>query len=107
MINFGLIFSYILIFAAVVGTTAVPLALAIMARDFDGLKRMGISLAVMLVLFAICYAFSGNEVTEAYTKVDNSITVDATVSKTVGGGFDNDVRLYIHCLGRHSLYRSI
>ena len=79
LINFGLYLTYFLIGLAVVSVVILP-----MIKALDNTKTLvgtGIGLGVLLVLFGISYAISGNEVLSTYTAQN----VGPGISKFVGG----------------------
>lgn len=81
MIDFGLYLSYGLVALAAIGAFLVPLVLTIMNGNLKGLMKIGIGLIVILVVFGISYAISGDEVTPRYELFD----IDAGASKQIGG----------------------
>lgn len=70
---------YGLVILAAAGSILLPLINSI--GNPKSLIGTGIGIAVLVVVFGISYAVSGNEVTEVYKEFD----VDASGSKTIGG----------------------
>ena len=79
VINFGLYLTYFLIGLAVVAVVILPLVKAM--DDPKTLVGTAIGLGVLLVLFFISYAISGDEVLTTYTAQN----VGPGISKFVGG----------------------
>lgn len=79
-IDWMLWFSYILTVVAVIGAVVGPVATSIMS-DPKSLVKSAIGLAGILVLFLICYAIAGNEVTDLYKRFN----ITEGGSKSIGG----------------------
>jgi len=79
LVNFGLVFSYILVIVAALGAIVLPLINA-MSNPKDLYKGLA-GVAMIGVLFLISWAIAGGEVTAHYTRYG----VDAGSSKIVGG----------------------
>ena len=80
-VNIGLIIGYILMAVAVIGVIVLPLLTSIMGGDFKSLLKMGAGVGVIIIVFLICWAVSGNEATEHYAKYG----VGEASSKVIGG----------------------
>jgi len=78
-IDIALIGSYILVGVAMIAAIVLPLINSL--SDLSTLTKSGIGILILLVIFGIGYAISGDEVTAVYTKYE----VDAGLSKLVGG----------------------
>ena len=78
-IDIALIGSYILVGVALIAAIILPLINAL--DDLSSLAMSGVGILILLVIFGIAYAISGDEVTAVYTKYN----VDAGLSKFVGG----------------------
>ena len=79
LVNFGLVFSYILVIVAGLGAIVLPLINA-MSNPKNLYKGLA-GVAIIGVVFLISWAIAGNEVTASYTRYG----VDASSSKIVGG----------------------
>jgi len=86
MIDTGLYLSYLLVIVAVVGAAIAPVVLAVLNGDTKSLMKAGALTVGLLVLFGVCWGISGDEVTPIYENATSMITIDAGVSKSVGGG---------------------
>ncbi|MEQ8811012.1 hypothetical protein [Imperialibacter roseus] len=78
-IDIALIGSYILVGIALLAAIILPLINAL--DDLSSLAMSAVGILILLVIFGLGYAISGDEVTAVYTKYD----VDAGLSKLVGG----------------------
>lgn len=78
-IDIGLYLSYALTVIAIVAAIVLPLVKSL--DDPKSLVKTLISFGVLLVIFLVCYALSGNEVTKLYEKFG----VGETGSKIIGG----------------------
>lgn len=72
--------SYLLVIVAAAGAVIMPLVNAL-RNDPSSLMKSGITLVVLLVLYFLSYAISGNEVTKIYEEFG----VSASGSKYIGG----------------------
>ena len=77
--DYGLWISYILIIVAIAAAVGMPLWNSL--SDPSTLKGAGIGIGVLVVLYFVSYAMSGDEVTAKYTQFG----VDAGTSKAIGG----------------------
>jgi len=77
--DYGLWISYILIIVA--GLAAVGMPIVNSLSDPSTLKGTAIGIGVLVVLYFVSYAMSGDEVTAKYTQFG----VDAGASKAIGG----------------------
>jgi uncharacterized membrane protein YeiB len=80
MIGWGLTFVYILFGAALIAAVVLPFISAL--KNPKVLTKIGISVGVLLVIFLVSYAISGNEV----TRIAASKGQDAFDSKMIGAG---------------------
>jgi len=78
MIDAGLYFSYVLFFVAVGAAIIFPLLYVI--QDPKAVIKSLVGVVGLVVLFIVCYALSGNEVTAKYA----SLGVGAGSSKLIG-----------------------
>ncbi len=78
-IDIALIGSYILVGIALIAAIVLPLINAL--DDLSSLAMSAVGILILLVIFGLGYAISGDEVTAVYTKYN----VDAGLSKLVGG----------------------
>ncbi|CAD5278303.1 MAG: hypothetical protein ACMVP2_02240 [Imperialibacter sp.] len=78
-IDIALIGSYILVGIALLAAIILPLINAL--DDLSSLAMSAVGILILLVIFGLGYAISGDEVTAVYTKYN----VDAGLSKLVGG----------------------
>ncbi len=81
MIDFGLYLAYGLVVLATIGAFLVPLVLTFVNGNLKGLMKGAVGLVVILVVFGVSYAISGDEVTRRYELFD----IDAAASKKIGG----------------------
>ena len=81
VIGWGLSFVYILFGLAVAASILLPLVSAV--KNPKSLVKFGISIGVLLVVFLIGYAISGDEV----SKIAAAKGITATDSKVIGAGF--------------------
>jgi len=79
VINIGLYVSYVLLGLALLSSIVLPLINSL--DDTASLIRAGIGVGIIILLYVISWAISGNEVTEAYIKRD----VGEGISRAVGG----------------------
>ena len=79
VINIGLYVSYVLLGLAILSSLVLPLINSL--DDTSALIKSGIGIGIIIVLFVISWALSGNEVTDGYIKRD----VGEGISKAVGG----------------------
>jgi hypothetical protein len=79
-INIGLVITYILIGAAIIGTVVFPLIQ--MVSDIKRAKSALIGIAAFLAVFLISYAISAPETGGIYEKFN----ISTTMSKIIGGG---------------------
>ncbi len=80
VVNFSLIFAYILVIVAGLGAIVLPLINAM--SNPSGLKKALIGVAGIAVVFLIAWAMAGDEVTAKY--IAHEVSTGAT-SKMVGG----------------------
>jgi len=80
MIDAGLYFSYVLLFIAVGAAIIFPLIHSL--RDPKTVVKSLAGIVGLVVIFIVCYAISGNEVTNKYAAAG----VGAVSSKLVGAG---------------------
>lgn len=78
MIDAGLYFSYVLFFIALGAAIIFPLLYVI--QDPKGVIKSLVGIVGLVVLFIVCYALSGNEVTAKYA----SLGVGEASSKLIG-----------------------
>ncbi len=79
VINIGLYVSYVLLGLAILSSIVLPLINSL--DDKAALIKAGIGIGIIIALYGISWAISGNEVTEAYIKRD----VGEGISRAVGG----------------------
>jgi hypothetical protein len=79
MIDFILYVGYALLVVAALSSLILPLINAI--GNPKTLIKTGAGIVILLIIYGISYALSGNEVTEVYAKFG----VGAGASKTIGG----------------------
>ena len=79
VINIGLYVSYVLLGLAILSSLVLPLINSL--DDKATLIKAGIGIGIILIIYVISWALSGNEVTEAYIKRD----VGEGISKVIGG----------------------
>ena len=79
LVNFALVFSYILVIVAGLGVVVLPLINA-MSNPKSLYKGLA-GVAIIGVVFLISWGIAGSEVTASYTRYG----VDASSSKMVGG----------------------
>lgn len=87
-VNVGIIIGYILMAVAVIGVVVLPLLTSIMNGDIKSLIKVAIGVGIILVIFLISWAISGNEATEHYAKYG----VGESSSKVIGGSI---IMMYI------------
>jgi NADH:ubiquinone oxidoreductase subunit 6 (subunit J) len=80
MVDIGLYIAYILIFLCALAAVVLPLIQS--AGDPKSLIKTGLGVVAILVVFAIAYVLSGNEVTDQYRQFG----VGSGESKLIGGG---------------------
>ena len=80
MINIGLYLTYALIFVAAAGCIIFPAIQ--MIKNPKGAKKSMIGIAVMLVLFIICYALASSDVLPAWSE---KFGTTEGASKRIGG----------------------
>ena len=86
VINIGLYVSYVLMGIAILSAIVLPLINSM--DDTSSLIRAGIGVGIVLVLYLISWAISGNEVIDAYIKWD----IGEGISKAIGGAL---IMMYI------------
>lgn len=79
IVNIGLYITYVLFFVAVIGVIVLPI-IKLMDQP-KVLARTGMVSGVLLGIFLLSWAISDNEVTKLY----ESFSVDASLSKMIGG----------------------
>lgn len=79
-VNIGLYISYIMLFCSIILIVAWPIVHAL--KNPQELKKTGMAVASLVVLFLISYIISGSEVSQACEKFN----LDSGDSKMVGGG---------------------
>ena len=79
VINIGLYISYVLLGIAILSAIVLPLINSL--DDTSALIRAGIGVGIIIVLYFISWAISGNEVIDAYIKWD----IGEGISKAIGG----------------------
>ncbi len=79
VINIGLFLAYVLLGLAILSSLILPLINSL--NDTSALIKSGIGIGIVIALYGISWAISGNEVTEAYIKRD----VGEGISRAVGG----------------------
>ena len=86
VINIGLYVSYVLIGIAILSSIVLPLINSL--DDTAALIKAGIGVGIILVLYGISWAISGNEVLDLYIKWD----IGEGISKAIGGAL---IMMYI------------
>jgi len=79
-VDIGLKFTYALLAVGLIAAIALPLIKAL-SSDPKSLIKSAMGIGVIVVIYFIGYAMSGNEVTTTYAEFG----VDSVVSKRVGG----------------------
>ena len=79
VINIGLYVSYVLLGIAILSSIVLPLINSL--DDTSALIKSGIGVGIIIVLYGISWAISGNEVIDAYIKWD----IGEGISKAIGG----------------------
>ena len=79
VINIGLYVSYVLLGIAILSSIVLPLINSL--DDTAALIKAGIGVGIIIVLYGISWAISGNEVIDAYIKWD----IGEGISKAIGG----------------------
>src|SRR3989338_4470527 len=92
-VNIGLYISYLMLFCSILLIIGWPVLHAI--RNPKELKKTGMALASLLVLFLISYVFSDSVVTPACEKFG----LDSGDSKMVGGGLIMMYLLFVISMG--------
>ena len=80
IVEIGLKFTYILLIATTVAAVVMPLFQAF-TSDPKSLLKSAMGFGLIIAVYGIGYAISGNEVTSTYTEFG----VDESLSKSVGG----------------------
>ena len=93
VINIGLYVSYVLMGIAILSAIVLPLINSM--DDTSSLIRAGIGVGIVLVLYLISWAISGNEVIDAYIKWD----IGEGISKAIGGALIMMYMLFIVAIG--------
>ena len=93
VINIGLYVSYVLMGIAILSAIVLPLINSL--DDTSSLIRAGIGVGIVLVLYLISWAISGNEVIDAYIKWD----IGEGISKAIGGALIMMYMLFIVAIG--------
>ncbi len=93
VINIGLYVSYVLMGIAMLAAIVLPLINSL--DDTSSLIRGGIGVGIVLVLYLISWAISGNEVIDAYIKWD----IGEGISKAIGGALIMMYILFIVAIG--------
>jgi len=93
VINIGLYVSYVLMGIAMLAAIVLPLINSL--DDTSSLIKAGIGVGIVLVLYLISWAISGNEVIDAYIKWD----IGEGISKAIGGALIMMYMLFIVAIG--------
>ncbi len=86
VINIGLYVSYVLLGIAILSSIVLPLINSL--DDTSALIKAGIGVGIIIVLYGISWAISGNEVIDLYIKWD----IGEGISKAIGGAL---IMMYI------------
>ncbi len=93
VINIGLYVSYVLLGIAILSSIVLPLINSL--DDTASLIRAGIGVGIIIVLYGISWAISGNEVIDAYIKWD----IGEGISKAIDGALIMMYMLFIVAIG--------